>query len=103
MNATKFITDTSHQHNTSLHHYLKPSTSSTSVVDRDKSNSTDSTSGLSKEGVDGETLDLTTSDNKVNINVKTAGQPAAKKVVVRSRKNKRKSVDIQNYFSSPGG
>ena len=95
MNATKFITDTSHQHNTSLHHYLKPSTSSTSVVD--------SASGLSKEGVDGETLDLTTSDNKVNTSLKTSSQPAAKKVVVGSRKNKRKSVDIQNYFSSPGG
>ena len=107
MNATKFITDTSHQHNTTLHSYLTPSTSTSSTLTQDQTNKDSggvNPGSLSKEGIDDKTLDLSNSDqgSSVSPSQKITGLPVVKKVVAGSRKNKRKSVDIQSYFTSPG-
>jgi len=107
MNATKFITDTSHQRNNSLHSYLIPSTSASSTLTQDQANKDSSgvnPGDLSKEGVDDKTLDLSISyqGSSVSPSQRITSQPVVKKVVAGSRKNKRKSVDIQSYFTSPG-
>ncbi|XP_065894756.1 DNA polymerase eta-like isoform X3 [Dysidea avara] len=106
MNATKFITDTSHQHNTSLHSYLKPSTntsgsgSSSSTSTQDHTTKNGNGADVSKEAVDDKTLDLSVSHqaNSASSSQRITGQPMTKNVVTGARKNKR---NIQSYFTSP--
>ena len=99
-------TDTFHQYNISLHSYLIPLTSTSSALRQDHTNKDSrgvTPGGLSKEGVDDKTLDLSISDqgSSVSPSQRIIGLPVVKKVVAGSRKNKSKSVDIQTYFTSP--
>ncbi|XP_065894762.1 uncharacterized protein [Dysidea avara] len=102
MLPSSLLTRTSHQHNTSLHSYLKPSTntSSSSTSTQDYTTKYGTSADLSKEGVDDKMLDLSTSHqaNSGSPSQRITGQPVTKKVVTGTRMNKRKSIDIQSYL-----
>ena len=117
MNAGKFVSDISHQHNTSLHSYLQPSSSPSSARFSSQRQGTTNTA-LSQNTLTNKTMlvrdnneqtllstcnqvndSMISTDKNSNLLVSNNGKVDASE----SRKNsKRKSTDIQNYFTSSG-
>ena len=117
MNAGKFVSDISHQRNTSLHSYLQPSTSSDSISSLSQQQGTTNTA-LSLNTLTNNTVSVRNNDehtlqstcNQVNEVMRSTSKNSDQLVsnnrnidASGSRKNpKRKSADIQNYFTSSG-
>ena len=124
MNAGKFVSDTSHHHNTSLHSYLyrsSPSSSSNNISSSSQQKGTDNTTPtkdiiasndtVSVEDNDKQALNSTPGQIKevMGSTIKNSSQLLSYNKSIRkadtsgSKRNlKRKSVDIQSYFTSSG-
>ena len=124
MNAGKFVSDTSHQHNTSLHSYLhrsSPSSSSNNISsssqqqgtgnttptrDTVASNDTVSVEDNDKQALNstpGQIKEVMESTNKNSSRLLSYNKSIRKADTSGSKKNlKRKSVDIQSYFTCSG-
>ena len=120
MNAGKFVSDTSHHHNTSLHSYLhrlSPSSSSNNISSSSQQQGTGNTTPTkhtvashdtvsvedndeqalnSTPGQIKEVMESTIKNSSYNKSIRKADTSGSKKNL------KRKSVDIQSYFTSSG-
>ena len=126
MNAGKFVSDTSHQHNTSLHSYLNRSSSASSnnniscssqqqrtsntTITNDTLTVYSSNDTVSMEDNDEQALNSTSdqikevmgSTNKNSSRLLSYNKSTRKVDNSGSKNLKRKSADIQSYFTNAG-
>ena len=124
MNAGKFVSDTSHQHNTSLHSYLhrsSPSSSSNNISSLSQQQGTGNTTPTKDTVASNDTVSIEDNDKQalnstpgqikevMESTIKNPSRLLSYNKSIRkadtcgSKKNlKRKSVGIQSYFTSSG-